>query len=69
MAILVQLGHEAFQQRQLAALFPQFLWAGVHDGAIHASSDQVRVVAVLAHLHEDVVEAADDVGPVQALLD
>ena len=68
-ATLVKLGHKSLKQCQLATLLPQLLGARVHNGAVHAPRDQVRVVAVLAHLHEDIVQPADDVGPVQPLLD
>ncbi len=68
-AVLVQVGDEAVQQRQLAALFPQHLWAGIGDRPIQPTRDQVRVIAVLAHLHQHVVQTADDIGPMQALLD
>ena len=46
----------AFQQLHLAALAAHLLSSGEGGAAIIAPADEVRVVAILAHLHEHVVE-------------
>ena len=64
---LVQVANKALQQSQFATLLPQLLGAWIQDRPIQAPSDQIWVVAVLAHLHENVVQAANDICSAQAL--
>jgi len=53
---LVQALQHALQQLHLATLGTDLLRGWVGDAAVKGPLDQVRVVAVLAHLHEDVVQ-------------
>ena len=55
-AALVQASQHALQQLHLATLGPDVLRGRVGDAAVKGPLDKVRVVAVLAHLHEDVVQ-------------
>lgn len=63
-APLVQALQHALQQLHLAALGPDLLGGGVGDAAVKGPLDEVGVVAILAHLHEHVVQLGHaDVGP------
>ena len=60
---LLQALQHALQQLHFATLGPDLLRGRVGDAAIKGALDEVRVVAVLAHLHQDVVQLGDaDVG-------
>ncbi len=62
-AALVQAVQHALQQLHLATLGTDLLRGGVGDAAVKGPLDEVRVVAVLAHLHEHVVQLGHaDVG-------
>ncbi len=62
-AALVQASQHALQQLHLATLGPDLLRGGVGDAAVIGPLDEVGVVAVLAHLHEDIVQLGHaDVG-------
>lgn len=62
-AAIVQALEHTLQQLHLATLGPNLLRGRVSDAAIEGPLDEVRVVAVLAHLHEDVVQLGHaDVG-------
>ena len=55
-APLVQAPKHTLQQLHLAALGTDLLRGRVGDAAIKGALDEVGVVAVLAHLHQDVVQ-------------
>ncbi len=55
-APLVQALQHALQQLHLATLGTDLLRGGVGDAAVKGPLDEVGVVAVLAHLHEHVVQ-------------
>jgi len=62
-APLVQAVQHALQQLHLATLGTDLLRGGVGDAAVKGPLDEVGVVAVLAHLHEHVVQLGHaDVG-------
>ena len=51
-----ELGQQAVQQAELAALLHQLIRGGEHDAPVHPARYQIRVVAVLAQLHQHVVQ-------------
>ena len=59
MAAGLEAGEQALQQLHLATLLDKLLCARVDWGGVQRSRDEVRVVAVLAHLHQHVGQARD----------
>ena len=55
-APLVQASKHALHELHLATLGPNLLRGRVGDAAIKGALDEIWVVAVLAHLHEDIVQ-------------
>lgn len=69
-ALGLELLQQAVEQLQLAGLLQQHVGGGVHHIVGEGGGDQVRVVAVLAHLHDDVVQLglSDLAAPLLLLL-
>lgn len=55
-ATSLEMLQHAFQQLHFAALAAHLLSSGKSGAAVIAPADEVWVVTILAHLHEDIVE-------------